>query len=348
MPINNVLVLGGGMCGVACAIALSKVFPTSSSHPPIKITIYELRPEPSTIGGAVNLTPAAIRCLDILGVLDELNKRRVGCEVDAIQLFSLHTGASLGVMDYTGPEGKGFDGYKGRRILRSEVLQAMLSVAEKIDNIEIVYSKKVIGLDETDEEATVKFEDGTTAKGDLVLGCDGIHSATRTTYVEPTRVPSYSGIASASGFTRTSKVIKTPEDKLFFKDTGLSMSRCGAFLTTFFTPDKDKLYLASVIEMKHQADKEGWRAKGKDQEAVKEDMMRRFGVSALPKIKEMLQEVDEWYLYPVFLLPPNGKWATKRVFLLGDAAHAVSSQLFWNEGRSLIRQLCRCRQEERA
>lgn len=306
------------MCGVASAIALAKAFPSS----PLRITIYELRPVPSTIGGAVNLTPTAIRCLDLLGVLDELRRRKAGVEVDKIQLFSLHTGASLGVMDYTGPEGNGFDGYKGMRILRGDLLQAMLSVVEKLEQVEIIYSKKVTGLKEASDSVTVEFQDGTTAKGDFVLGCDGIHSATRMLYLEPDRVPTYSGIASAYGFANKSEVLG-PDEEPHFKDTGLCMSRCGALLTTYCTNERDKFYVASVMEQKEQIDKEGWRAVGKDQQAVKADMLKRFGESPLPKVRDMVEKADSWFFYPVFLLPPNGKWSTERVMLLGDAAHAV-------------------------
>lgn len=42
--------------------------------------------------------------------------------------------------------------------------------------------------------------------GSLVLGCDGIHSATRMV-IEPNRVPRYSGIFSAYGFTATQEVM---------------------------------------------------------------------------------------------------------------------------------------------
>jgi 2-polyprenyl-6-methoxyphenol hydroxylase-like FAD-dependent oxidoreductase len=129
------------------------------------------------IGGAVNLTPNAVRCLDILGVLDVLKTRKVECEINLIQLFSLHTGSSLGMIDYN-RSGNGFGGYRGRRVMRSELMQAMLDVAQKLE-IQIEYGKKLAALEETPQSVTVKSEDGTDATGNLVLGCDGIHSATR-------------------------------------------------------------------------------------------------------------------------------------------------------------------------
>lgn len=107
-----------GTASVASAIAISNSFSTSQ----VKITIFELRQEPGTIGGAINTTLAALRCLDLLAFLDELTTGRLGCEVSSIQLFSLHTGSILGVNEHNGPEGTGFGGYRGLRVIRAELI----------------------------------------------------------------------------------------------------------------------------------------------------------------------------------------------------------------------------------
>jgi 2-polyprenyl-6-methoxyphenol hydroxylase-like FAD-dependent oxidoreductase len=124
---------------------------------------------------SVNLTPSAMRCPNLLGILDKLKISQAGCEVNSIQLFSLHTGSSLGTIDHAGNDGTGHGGYRGWRVMRSDLLQAVLVVAQSMDNVHIVYGNKVPGLEDTPKAVKVKFEDGTDATGDLVLGCDGIH-----------------------------------------------------------------------------------------------------------------------------------------------------------------------------
>ena len=304
----KILIIGGGAAGIASAIAISKAFSTQ-----LEITVFELRNQPGDIGGAVNLTPNALRCLDFLGVLDVLKTRKVGCEIKSIQVFSLHTGASLGTIDYNG-DGNGFGGYRGRRVMRSELMKAMIDVALKM-GIQIEYDKKLTALHETTQSVTVKFGDGTDVTGDLVLGCDGIHSATRA-QIEPARVPKYSGVSSAYGFAKS-------QEKMFFNDTALTMSRSGALLTTYCDDTRQRVYIAAMMESKGEISKEGWRAMGKDQEAIKENIRKRFEKSVLPHMTHLVQNADEWFLYPVYILPPDGKWSTDRVILLGDSAHAV-------------------------
>lgn len=329
----NILIIGGGVSGLASAIALAQQF-TSHNTPP-QITVYELRDVPSTLGGPVNLTPKALRCLDMLGVLAQLTQMRAGCEVDAIQLFSLRTGKELATIDYTGHEGTGFNGYKGRRVKRYDLLRALLRVVERLETVTVQYGKKLVEVEEDVEgkEVHVRFEDGTSATGIIVLGCDGIHSAVRSVFVEPERVPAYSGIVSAYGFVEA-KAVLWAQGTPFFKDTALAMSRYGSTLTTFCDHDRELIYVVLLMPAEAQTSREGWKSMGHDQEMVRNEALRRTQEAAIPDLGKMIERVQDWTLYPVYILPPNGRWFTDRVMLLGDAAHAVRFLTLWDRFRS--------------
>ncbi|RHZ43829.1 FAD-dependent oxidoreductase [Aspergillus thermomutatus] len=297
----NIIIIGGGMCGLASAISISKALSPSQTN--LSITVYELRSVPSTLGDPVNLTPKALRCLDMLGVFEELEQMKAGCEVDAIQILSLRTGKEIGVIDYTGPEGTGFGGYKGWRI----------EYGKKLGRIE-----ELPGAD----AASVYFEDGTSAVGDMVLGCDGIHSAVRGVLVQPDRKPSYSGVAAAYGFVEV-KAVLGENGRPFFKDTALLMSRYGSVMTTFCDHDRALVYVVVLMRTEEQGSREGWKLLEKDQEMVRKEGMRITQQSAIPEAEKFIEAVEDWTFYPIYLLPPNGQWATDRVLLLGDAAHAM-------------------------
>lgn len=324
-PTQKIIIIGGGMCGLASAIAIAQAFSSHEIQP--QITVYELRDTPSTLGGPVNLTPKALRCLDKLGVFEELKNMRAGCEVDGIQLFSMRTGGQIGAIDYARSDGNGFGGYKGWRVMRFQLLCSLLKVLERFSSVQIMYGKKLTQIEEGTDQVTVYFEDGAVDTGDMVLGCDGIHSATRRVGVEAERTPIYSGWAAAYGFVEVKDMFEEGE-KPFFDTTALVMSRYGSALTTFCDYKQSMIYAVLLMEMEEQGSREGWKSLGKDQERVRLEGARRTRNSPIPKITQMIDNVADWTLYPIHVLPPNGRWHTDRVLLLGDAAHAVSSFTF--------------------
>ena len=331
LPPSNILVLGGGIAGVAVALALSQEL--TPIVPDLKITIYELRDFPSTSGGAINLTPVAQRHLDQLGVIEELDKMgpEGGINVDGIQYFSVHNGRKMGCVDFAGKDGKGYGGYKGRRLMRICLQLAMLACVDKTPNVDIQFGKKVIGGVESEKGVTIFFEDGTKATGDLALGCDGVHSHTRTKFVDPDRPSKYTGIS----FIQTTMKADTIKSRIHFDSTAMNRSRRGALLTTFCDKNKDDIFVAALAEIDSEhltkeawrPQHDNWRPRWTPMRALRDDIHQRFGDSAIPCIREIIDKAPEWFLYPVYELQPGGKWFTERVLLLGDAAHAVRTHI---------------------
>jgi len=303
--INHVVIIGGGISGLASALALHALG--------VPCSIYEVRAVPSTLGGAVNLTPSALRCLDHIGVLKHLQGK--GGTTRAIEIFSALSGNRVGEISF-----RNLDkiGYHALRILRAELQQGMISALEEA-NVRVEYGKKLVELRETTSSIEAIFEDGSVATGDILLGCDGIHSVARTKLVDPERTPVYSGIATAYGLLPASSI----SSPIHFEDCSVNSSRKGSILVAFCDPAKQRLYFAAVMEMKEQADREGWKVKGGDQDSTRKEILSRFGDSKMTCLREIIENVEDLFLYPVHTLPPGGKWSSERVLLLGDAAHAV-------------------------
>jgi salicylate hydroxylase len=306
MPVQHILILGGGIAGVAAALAITR-------DNKIHCSVFEIRPILSTIGGAVNLTPNALRYLDHLGVLKKLLQR--SCEVPRIDIFALRTGKKISEIDFDHVEKFKF---RARRVLRHDLLHAMIETLEESGGI-FEYGKKTVSISHEQSCVKISFEDGSDVDGDILLGCDGIHSFVRTAIVEPERKPVYSGIANAYCILDASKL----SSALPFEATGMYSGRNGSLMMSYYDSNKTKLYSAAVMETEAAQSREGWKVKGEDRESVKKSILRRFGDSPEPVVADVIRSADEWFLYPVYRLPPKGKWSEQRCLLIGDAAHAV-------------------------
>jgi salicylate hydroxylase len=329
MSFKTAIIIGGGIAGPALAIALQNIG--------ISCTIYELRQGPATIGGAIGLSPNAVRILDHWGLYEKVVED--GFEFEMMEMFSLSSGKPLGQLPLGGKERFGYDAL---RVGREDLQKLMLNAAVEAGAI-LRFGKKFVGAKESEEGITALFEDGDEVLADLLFGCDGIHSNVRTKYVEPERTPTYTGVSSMYGFTPVSKITAP----IHFGGAALNMGHQGSLLTTYCDSKKENIFLAAVMEVKEQDERDGWRARGRVAEEARNDLLKRFETGSIPGIAEMTRGMDEVYFYPVFTLSNGGQWFKGRAILIGDAAHAVrpASSL---SGTWILTGHNRCHQEDRA
>ncbi|CAI7629724.1 unnamed protein product [Penicillium pancosmium] len=323
---RDIIIVGAGIAGIACALALSHE--VSPYVPDLKIKIYERHDILSTSGGAINLTPVAQRHLAQLGVLEELDRMgsEGGAEVDAISLYSIRSGRSIGSIGFVDHHGNGYGGFKGRRVMRIVLSMAMLTLAERTPNIELIFGKKVVGGEETESNAVVHFKDGTKAVGDLVIGCDGVHSAVRTSWVDPGSPSEYTGISFLQATVPTDSI----SSRIHFRSSALNISRHGSMLTSYCDRDREQIFAAATVQFSQDdlsyyrmEPGQDWATQHRIKCALRREIRDRFSKTAIPCIREIVNSEADWMLYPVHQVPPGGKWSTNRVILLGDAAHAM-------------------------
>lgn len=107
---DNIAVLGLGIIGSLTALGILQRAPTTH------VTVYEVRPAPSTIGGALNISPNAHRCMAKLGV----PPTRYGATTPWV-LFQNDLGKRVGEFKYGGKGDRWADGYEGMRAERSDI-----------------------------------------------------------------------------------------------------------------------------------------------------------------------------------------------------------------------------------
>lgn len=154
----NVIVVGGGICGLSCAIGLRR-----SGH---NVTIYEKYPKDADAGAGIVVRDSANRILQSwgldLGTVGALkyNKREL---IDGPSLRILTTGLGADSTMMT-----------TRSDLRSLLRQEAERAVEGVGSITFVYEKEVVDYDA--ERPAIQLRDGTWEAADLVIACDGIRS----------------------------------------------------------------------------------------------------------------------------------------------------------------------------
>jgi len=135
--------------------------------------ILERRPDPvEQSGSVIGFFPQTFRILDQLGLLDDIQKLSP----------PLHRWRHLDARGRNIYDGDFFDcleanhGHPATLFARFELMEVLYS---KLPNRErhVLPNKKVTGVEQDDSSVTVTCSDGSVFKGDVLIGCDGVHSA---------------------------------------------------------------------------------------------------------------------------------------------------------------------------
>ncbi|KAI1327974.1 hypothetical protein F5Y16DRAFT_370263 [Xylariaceae sp. FL0255] len=317
MTIKHIIILGGGPCGLSAAIALAKA---STKAAPLRVTLLEIRPSLQTIGGTLNVTPLCLRYLDYLGVGDRLRARGISLD-SGLDYISMRTGKRIGNI---------WGGIGGIRAVRHDLVESLLITATEdySDHIQIRWGSRVTEISETQDAITATLSNGSKVAGDILLGADGLHSTVRRRYVDPSRQDAFTGRVIAMGWHEGGKEPKLSDGMPMLRDTVVVSTRTGVLLASYYEPTRTKTYFAHISYADEPSGdaRDGWKLLGEDQIALKREVVECYADGQVAGLSDVVAECDSWHLWPVYILPGEGRWFRGRALLLGDAAHAMPPQ----------------------
>ncbi|KAF4978630.1 hypothetical protein FZEAL_5033 [Fusarium zealandicum] len=312
MSTSKVAVIGAGISGLTLALALHQQG--------IETVAYEQQNAPLDIGGAIMLSPNALRILDKLNVLERLEPRSYKFEES---YFRSEDDKPSEVFEF-GSVAK--YGYPGLRVYRFELINILLDLVREA-GVRVEYNKKFDRIvSETDDSVTWLFTDGSESTASLLVGADGIHSRVRS-YLHPDLQPKFTNMIGVTAAVPTEQ-LKVDTDEYKLPSTIMHRKR-GAFVIAPQLADGSEVLIGKQ-RIFHGEDpgRDAWKAMNSDKTWCLEFL--REGCEDFPPVVANATShisIDKVNLWPFYMLPKFDKWASQdkhsRVAILGDAAHAI-------------------------
>jgi 2-polyprenyl-6-methoxyphenol hydroxylase-like FAD-dependent oxidoreductase len=299
------LVIGGGVAGPATAMFLAA--------DGWEVEIMEAAPKPDDYAGAfLNVATNGLTVLDALGLRERLLS---DAHPAPYMIMWSSTGKQLGSV----PNGPAGDPARGSAVVRRGWLHRVLREGAEDRGIPMCFGARLTGITAEPDAVHARFADGREASADILIGCDGIGSPTRTHIDEHAPNPRYSGLVGLGGFARVIGLPPTPATQHFVFGR---RSFFGYLVRTAASTSGD----GTVY----------WFANITAPEPSRGSLRDVSATEWLDRLRDLHQDdpypvpqiIDSHYgdlgAYPIYDLSGVPRWSRGRVVAVGDAVHATS------------------------
>jgi salicylate hydroxylase len=298
---DRVLVAGGGIGGLAAALALVRQG--------FRVTVLEQSPQIGEIGAGIQLGPNAFHAFDALGVGEKARGRAV--YTDYMVMHDALDEYPVGRI----PTGEAFRQRFGNPyavIHRVDVHLSLLEGAQETGRVDFHTSTRVERIAQDDTGVTVHTQDGRTFRGVALIGADGVKSVVRQQYVgDPARVTGH-------------VVYRAVVDKADFPEN-LQWNAASIWVgpnchLVHYPLRGGEQY--NVVVTFHSRQQEEWGVT----EGSKEEVQSYFQ-GICPKARQLIDLPKSWKRWATADREPIDRWTYGRVTLLGDAAHPTTQYM---------------------
>ena len=287
---RKALIIGGGIGGLATAIALTQIGFT--------VEVFERVTLLREVGAGLSLWANAIKALDYLGLASAVRALALPEAAGGIRTPS---GALL------------MQTANAQLAAQFGELSVMVHRAELHDQLRQAFGQEIhlgmecVAITEEGTGVRVRFRNGEEAFGDLVIGADGLHSAVRAALHGP-QPPRYAGYTAWRG------VVGFEINRLQIGETWGAGARFGQI-----PMQGNRVYWFATQNApagQHSPDGE------------KAELLRLFGNWHNP-IRALIEATPDAAILrnDLYDRPPLKRWGRGRITLLGDAAHPMTPNL---------------------
>jgi len=296
-PALSIAIIGAGIGGLTAAATLRLVG--------FDVRVYEQATGFARVGAGIQMMPNSMKVLRRLGV--EARVRRGSFAPYSHLNRRWDTGEILREL----PMPESLFGAPYLCMHRGDLHEALAAL---IPADAIHLGRKLTGVDEQAGQVMLRFEDGSRAQADAVIGADGVHSIVRDLIIGPD-LPIHKGrIAYRSVF---SSALMTGCDVGASRTKWWGVDR---HIVIYYTrPDRSEIYfVTSVPEAAEWVTRESWSARGEVRE------LRAAYDGFHRDVRAVLEACPDCHKWAILEREPLARWSAGRVVLLGDACHPMT------------------------
>lgn len=313
---THIMIAGGGIAGLTTALSLHAA---GFERITVVETVQDIRP----VGAGLNIMPNAVRELDALGLLDQVEEHSVRTR----ELRYYHRSGALISCE---PRGLGAGYHWPQLSVPRGELQLVLAdaVRTRLGRAALVGGVKVTGLDPLpDGRARVQLEhrDGArrgkaSLEPDALIGADGIRSTVRAALNPGEGEPPWNGMLVWRGVSR----MPAQQIGTFMFIAGDDRRKAVVYPMTMPTRNGGEVLVNWALAMPADSVDDATRGDWNRPVPVTKFLHHyegwEFDGVSVP---EVLKAADTAYEYPMVDREPLERWSHGRTTLVGDAAHAM-------------------------
>ena len=305
----KILISGGGIGGLSAALCLQK-----AGH---DVCVFEQSNNFDVIGAGLQCGANAVHVFDHLDLLEEL--KAVAVDPQRVEFRDAINGQVLYQSEW-GADYLHRYGAPYLHVHRADLHTILLEAFYCDANNQLELNCKVSNYTENDAAVEIILEDGRTFSGDCLIAADGIKSKLREHVLHQQSAerlePKFTGNVAWRGLVPASNLPSDFMDKIACNFMGQ-----GKHMVIYYLRNQQLINFVGVVENKqplsetpHQwANKAPW------------DQLKADFAGWHPMVQTVIDSIDKGrcYRWDLYHHRPLQTWSSKRVTLLGDAAHAT-------------------------